>query len=66
MKSYLISFDLRNDMFLQIFVVGFTVLCGTEGAWQLIWSDEFNGNKLNDNDWNYETGGGGNVLAINS
>ncbi|KAH9403029.1 hypothetical protein TYRP_015795 [Tyrophagus putrescentiae] len=28
-------------------------------AWHLVWSDEFNGNKLNDANWAYETGGNG-------
>jgi len=28
-------------------------------GYKLVWSDEFNGRKLNDNEWNYETGGGG-------
>ena len=51
-------------MFLALLVVCCTVLCGTEGAWQLVWSDEFNGTKLNDAEWHYETGGGGNALAI--
>jgi beta-glucanase (GH16 family) len=28
-------------------------------GYKLVWNDEFNGSKLNQNDWNYETGGGG-------
>ncbi len=28
-------------------------------GYRLVWSDEFNGRQLNENDWNYETGGGG-------
>jgi len=28
-------------------------------GYKLVWSDEFNESKLNTNDWNYETGGGG-------
>ncbi len=28
-------------------------------GYKLVWSDEFNEKKLNENDWNYETGGGG-------
>lgn len=28
-------------------------------GYKLVWDDEFNGKKLNSNDWNYETGGGG-------
>lgn len=28
-------------------------------AYQLVWSDEFNGTSVNTNDWNFETGGGG-------
>jgi hypothetical protein len=27
-------------------------------AWNLVWSDEFNGSSVNTNDWNYEVGNG--------
>jgi len=29
-------------------------------SWNLVWSDEFNGNSVNTNDWNFDTGGSGN------
>lgn len=31
----------------------------TYAGYKLVWNDEFNGKKLNESDWNYETGGGG-------
>jgi hypothetical protein len=29
------------------------------GFWEQVWSDEFDGNSLDESKWNYETGGNG-------
>src|SRR4051812_748379 len=34
-------------------------LTAASTTYQLIWSDEFDGNSVNTADWNFETGGGG-------
>lgn len=37
----------------------------TYPGYHLVWDDEFNGSQLNPNDWNYETGTGGNGWGNN-
>ena len=44
------------------------LLCGiglAHGGWQLTWSDEFNGNSLNTNNWSFDAGTGNNGWGNN-
>ncbi|KAJ6219834.1 hypothetical protein RDWZM_005646 [Blomia tropicalis] len=43
--------QIQTIIFISLALAG-TVRCN----WQLVWSDEFNGNGLDENNWNYQTG----------
>ena len=48
---------MRNGLFLTIIVL--TVVCADGyGAYQLVWSDEFDGTSLNTANWSYDVGNG--------
>lgn len=49
---------INDGTYLPTDTAGFTTPRAYPG-YKLVWSDEFNGSTLNENDWNYETGGGG-------
>lgn len=47
----------RHTMKSAFVLVALSFLAGSATAnWQQVWSDEFNGNSLNENDWVYDTG----------
>src|SRR5271168_3792886 len=42
-------------VFLGVLTCNFAV---AQGGWQLVWSDEFNGNSINTNNWTFDIGNG--------
>lgn len=48
-----------KNLLLLLMPLCFCIVQSTQGqAWELIWSDEFNGTHLDQNNWNFETGTG--------
>ena len=49
-----------NKIIRVLFILSFSIpLSGFSQTYQLVWSDEFDGDQLNTADWSYETGAGG-------
>jgi len=42
-----------------LYLITLLINCNVHAQWKLIWSDEFNENKLDDTKWIQETGGNG-------
>ena len=43
----------KTFLTLTFFILGVTL---AQAKWHLVWSDEFNGNHLNDTEWVYDVG----------
>jgi hypothetical protein len=50
---------MKGQVVYFVFALFVASLAWDDSQWQMVWSDEFNGNSLDPNSWSYDIGGGG-------